>query len=70
MCHRDVRTKENRKTKLYKDSNNLYDWALSETLLYDEIKFDKGVKLEDFLKTPDDSDIGFFFECDFYNVIN
>ena len=31
---------------------------MSQPLLYDEIKFDKNVKLEDILKTPDDSDTG------------
>ena len=35
---------------------------MSEPLLYDEIKFDKNVKLEDILNTPDDSDNGNFIE--------
>ena len=35
---------------------------MSEPLPYDEINFDKNVKLEDILKTPDDSDIGYFAE--------
>ena len=35
---------------------------MSEPLPYDEIKFDKNVKLEDILNTPDDSDIGYFVE--------
>ena len=30
----------------------------------DEIKFDRNVKLEDILNTPDDSDIGYFIEGD------
>ena len=37
---------------------------MSEPLPYDEIKFDQNVKLEDILKTPDDSDIGYFVEAD------
>ena len=37
---------------------------MSEPLPYDEIKFDNKVKLEDILKTPDDSDIGYFIEVD------
>ena len=37
---------------------------MSEPLPYDEIKFDKNVKLEDILNTPDDSDIGYFIEVD------
>ena len=37
---------------------------MSETLPYDEIKFDNNVELEDILNTPDDSDIGYFIEVD------
>ena len=37
---------------------------MSESLPYDEIKFDNNVKLEDILSTPDDSDIGYFVEVD------
>ena len=37
---------------------------MSEPLHYDEIKFDKNVKLENILNTPDDSDIGYFIEVD------
>ena len=37
---------------------------MSQSLPYDEIKFDKNVKLEEFLNTPDDSDIGYFIEVD------
>ena len=37
---------------------------MCQLLPYDEIKFDKNVKLEDLLKTPDDSDIGYFIEVD------
>ena len=49
---------------MYIDSNNLYGRGMSESLPYDEIKLDKNVELEDILKTPDDSDIGYFVECD------
>ena len=49
---------------MYKDANNLYGWAMSEFLPYDEIKFDNSVKLEDKIKTPDDCDIGYFIEND------
>ena len=37
---------------------------MSQPLPYDENKSDKNVKLEDILKTPDDSDIGYFIEVD------
>ena len=63
MGDRYVKSDENKKI-LYKDANNLYDHSMSQPLLYDEIKFDKNVKLEDILTTPDDSGIGFFIEVD------
>ena len=37
---------------------------MSQALPYDEIKFDRNVKLEDLINTPDDSDTEFFVECD------
>ena len=37
---------------------------MSEYLPYDEIKFDKNVKLEDILNTPNDSNVGYFVEVD------
>ena len=37
---------------------------MSEPLPYDEIKFDRDIKLEDTLITPDDSNIGYFIEVD------
>ena len=49
---------------LYIDANNLYGWAMTQSLPYGEIKFDKDAKLEDILNTPDDSDMEFFIECD------
>ena len=38
---------------------------MSEYLPYDEIKFDKNVKLEDILNIPDHSNLGYFIEVDF-----
>ena len=63
MCDRYLNSNEKKKI-LYKDANNLYGWAMSQHLPYDEIKFDRNVKLEEILKTPDDSDIGYFIEVD------
>ena len=37
---------------------------MSQMLPYDEIKFDRNVKLEDVLNNPDDSDIGYIIEVD------
>ena len=63
MGDRYVKSDDNKKI-LYIDANNLYGWAMSESLPYDEIKFDQNVKLEDILNTPDDSDSGYFVEFD------
>ena len=37
---------------------------MSQPLLFDEIKFDRKFSLEDIIKTPDDSDIGYFLEVE------
>ena len=63
MGDRYVKSDENRKI-LYIDANKLYGWAMSEYLPYDEIKFDKNVKLEDILNSPDNSDTGYFIGVD------
>ena len=63
MGDRCTKSDENKKI-LSVDSNNLYGHSMSQPLPYDEIKFDKNVKLEDILNTPDDSDIGAFVEVD------
>ena len=63
MGNRFVKSDENRKI-IYIDANSLYGHSLSQMLPYDEIKFDKNVKLEDILNTPDDSDVGYFVEID------
>ena len=63
MGDRYVKSNANKKV-LYVDANNLYGWAMSEYLPWDEYKLDRTVKLEDLLNTPDDSDIGYFIEVD------
>ena len=57
MGDRYIKSDENTKI-LYVDANNLYGHSMSQPIPYDEIKFDKNVKLEDILNTPDDSDTG------------
>ena len=57
MGDRYVKSDENKKS-FYKDANNLYGWAMSEYLPYDEIKLDKNIKLEDIINTPGNIDIG------------
>ena len=63
MGDRYVKSDKNKEI-LYIDSNNLYGWAMSESLPYDKIKLDNNINLEDILNTPDDSDIGYFVEVD------
>ena len=53
-----------KKNILYIDANNLYGYAMTESLPYDEINFDRNVKLDETLDNPDDFDIGYFFEVD------
>ena len=61
----DIYAKSDEKKKiLYIDATNLYGWAMSEYLPYDENIFSKKFKLEDFLSTPDDSDFGDFLDVD------
>ena len=61
MGDRYVKSDNNKKI-LYIDSDNFFGHSMSQPLPYDEIKFDRNVKVEKFLNTPDDSDIGFFVE--------
>ena len=60
MGDRYVKSDENKKI-LYIDANNLYGWAMSQYLPYDDIKFNNNVKLEDILNIPDDSEIWLFY---------
>ena len=62
MGDRYVRSDENKKI-LYMDATNLYGHSMSQMMPYDEIKFEKDICLE-ILKTPHDSDIGYFIEVD------
>ena len=42
------------------DAIILCDWAMSQSLSYDEIILGTCINLEEILNTPDDSVIGFF----------
>ena len=46
------------------DAKHFYGYASSESLHYDEINFDRNVKLEDDLNIPQDNGIGYFVEVD------
>ena len=63
MGDRYIKSDDNKKI-LDIDANNLYGDSMSQSLPYDEIKFDKNVNLEDILNTPDDSDIAYLIEVD------
>ena len=63
MGDRYIKSDKNKKI-LFIDANNLYGWAMSESLPYDEIKLDNNVNLEDIINTRDYSDIGYFVEVD------
>ena len=61
---RYVKSDENKKI-LYMDANNFfYGHSMSQLLLYDEIKFERKVCLNEVIHTPGDSDIGYFIEVD------
>ena len=61
MGNRCIKSDENKKI-LYVDANKLYVHSMSQRLPFDEIKFDRNVKLDDILSTHDDSDIGYIIE--------
>ena len=43
---------------------NFKGHSMSQTLPYDEIKYDKSIELEDILNTLVDNHIGYFLEVD------
>ena len=69
MGDRYVKSDENKKI-LYMDATNFYGRSMSQMLRYDEIEMWHGHPdnywnwLEEIINTPDDSDIGNFFEVD------
>ena len=49
---------------IYIDANNLYGWAMSQLLPYDEVKINNNVSIDEVLKTDDGNDVGYIVECD------
>ena len=49
---------------MYFYDNILYGHSVSQPLPFDEIKFGRNVCLEEILKTPDNSDIGYLLKVD------
>ena len=69
MGNRYVKSDENNKI-IYADATNLYGHSMSQMLPYDEIEMWHGHPdkywnwLDEILNTPDDNEIGYFFEVD------
>ena len=63
MGRRYVKPNQNEKL-ISLDAINRYRRAMSQFLRYDKNIFIKNFKMEKILNTPDDSDIGYFIECD------
>jgi hypothetical protein len=49
---------------VYLDANNLYGWAMVQSLPYKHLKINNNITIKDILNTADDSDIGYIVECD------
>ena len=58
---------DNNKKIICIDANKLYGWAMSQSLPYDENKFETNFCLEEILKIPDDWNIGYFIRVDLQN---
>ena len=63
MGNRYVKSDYHKKI-LYIEANNLYGYAMSQSLPYEDLKFDPSTDIETILSTPDDSEIGYFVEVD------
>ena len=63
MGDRYVKWDENKKI-FYMDATNSYDHTFSQTLSYDDIKFERNFCLNKKLKTADDNENGCFSEVD------
>jgi hypothetical protein len=48
---------------MYLDANNLYGWAMSQNLPYDEVKINNDINIKQVLETSDDNDTGYIVEC-------
>jgi hypothetical protein len=51
---------------IYLDANNLYGWVMSQPLPVEGFRFltDEEISQLDFTQIPDDSETGYFVECD------
>ena len=60
----DYNPEEDSNYLMYWDANNLYGWAMSQSLPLDNLRFEEGTSLNKILKTPDDSHKGYIVEVD------
>ena len=48
---------------MYWDANNLYGWAMSQSLPYRNLRFNDDITLQEVLRTLDNADQGYIIEC-------
>ena len=51
---------------VYLDANNLYGWAMSQFLPYDDVKINTEISIDEVLKTSDENETGYVIECDLH----
>jgi len=51
---------------MYLDANNLYGWAMSQFLPYDDVKINKEITIDEILNTSDENETGYVIECDLH----
>ena len=51
---------------MYLDANNLYGWAMSQFLPYDDVKINTDITRDVILNTPDENETGYVIECDLH----
>ena len=57
----DYRPDEEEHLLMYWDANNLYGWAMMQTLPYEDLKLNKDIFLSEILNATDDGPVGFRF---------
>ena len=45
------------------DANNLYGWAMVQSLPFENLQVKNNIKKEEILNTDDDADVGYIVEC-------
>jgi hypothetical protein len=51
---------------MYLDANNLYGWAMVQSLPHDEVRLNTEVTLEEILNAEDEGEVGYVVECDLH----